>query len=299
MILLTGATGFLGRHTLGTLLAHNWIVRPLVRSEAKYRDIFPRGPGPLVADLIQLKRGDLLAEKIGELVHIASEVWPVQRKNPAEFDITNIRGARALLDSLDHRAITRIVLASTFSVYGSPRGPVNEDFDARPENEYAQSKMVQENLFREYGARHDIPVAILRFTSIYGPGQNPDTVLARFFAAALQNRTLTITGPPARLQNFIYVADAASAIAAALDRSANGNFNIASESETTLRDLAATVLRVTGARARAIERPDPAEKPAPGSFHVEIGKAVRELGWRPRYDLESGLRAMLPQPPEL
>lgn len=288
MILLTGATGFLGRRVLRTMTGQNWIVRPLVRDEKKYRASFPGGPGPLVGDFCNFKKGDLAEERFGEFVHLASEVWPVNRTDATHFRRVNVDGSRSVLAALDPKVINVVVLASTVSVYGNMRGPIHEQCAPRPNNAYAESKREQELIFLEFGARHNIPVVILRFSSIYGPGQFPGTVLPLFLDLARSGRTLTITGSPARLQNFIYVGDAARAVANSMDKTAGGIFNIAGQKETTLRALAAAVLQTTGARARAIERPKPGEPPAE-SFHIETLKAARELDWTPRYDLESGL----------
>ncbi|MFN0207207.1 MAG: NAD-dependent epimerase/dehydratase family protein [Planctomycetota bacterium] len=288
MILLTGATGFLGRRVLRTMAGQNWIVRPLVRDEDKYRASFPGGPGPLVGDFCNFKKGDLAEERFGEFVHLASEVWPVDRKDISQFRRVNVDGSRAILAALDPKVINIVVLASTVSVYGNMRGPIHEQCASRPNNAYAESKREQELIFLEFGARHNIPVIILRFSSIYGPGQFPGTVLPLFLDLALHDRTLTITGPPDRLQNFIFVDDAARAVALSIDKTAGGVFNIASKKETTLRTLAAAILKTTGARAHAIERSKPDAAPAE-SFHIETSKAERELEWSPRYDLESGL----------
>lgn len=292
MILLTGATGCLGRRVLSDMVSQNWIVRPLVRDEKKYREMHPRYPGPIVCDFRSLRRGDLMPERLSAVVHIASEVWPVDRPDPSEFFKTNVDGSHALLESLNLKILRHITLASTTAVYGSPRGPVSESLDARPDGPYAESKLRQEEIFKEFGRRHGVPVAILRYTSIYGPGQHPRTVLPQFLTAAQSNRSLIITGPPARLQNFIYVRDASRAACIAFDREASGIFNIAATQETTLATLASTILKVTGARAHTIERPDPKAAP-PAFFHVEAGKAAAELDWRPRYDLEHGLRDMI------
>lgn len=292
MILLTGATGFLGRSVLPAMLRSKWLVRPMVRDKSKYKEIFPKGPGPIVSELSTLRRGDLATENVGGLVHLASEVWPVERKDAAEFTKTNVAGSKALLDAIDHRMLKRVVLVSTFSVYGEFEGSITELHKTRPENSYSRSKLAQEEIFYEFGRRYDIPVAILRMSSIYGNGQYTESVLPRFVNDALQNRTLTITGPPTRTQNFIYVEDAAAAVVAALERAASGIYNIGGPGETTLRELADTILAVTGARARAIERPT-AGTGSVRPFHFEIEKAARELEWTPRYNLEDGLRAML------
>ncbi|MBI3819577.1 MAG: NAD(P)-dependent oxidoreductase [Planctomycetes bacterium] len=292
MILMTGATGFLGGHILRALLRQNWLVRPFVRDEAKYRKLFPKGPGPFVGDLGKLRRSDFAAEKVSGLMHAAAEVWPVDRADAAGFNSTNVEGSRALLDALDRRLVNRVVLISTITVYGMPRGDINELTETRPAGDYAKSKAEQEKLFIEFGERYNIPVAVLRMSSIYGPNQYSGTVLPRFLSDARANKSLVISGPPQREQNFIYVEDAAHAAAAALEHSANGIYNIGGAEETTLAELAAAVLRVTGARSRAIERPDAAATEA-YTFHFDCAKAERELGWTPRYDLESGLRATL------
>ena len=131
------------------------------------------------ADLTRLKRGDLATERITGLVHMASEVWPVNRGDGA-FEKANIEGTWAILEALDPSRVERLVLASTLAVHGELRGIVGEATKVAPTNAYARSKLEQERIFQDFAARRGVPLAILRFPSIYGPGQWGGTVLPTF-----------------------------------------------------------------------------------------------------------------------
>lgn len=294
MILVTGSTGFLGRHVFAALLRGSWPVRPLVRDRERYRALFPRGPGPIEADLTALKRGDLATERITGVVHLASEVWPVERADAAAFARVNVEGSRALLEALDARRLERLVLASSLSVLGALRGTLDESARPDPKNPYAASKLEQERVFGSFAERHGVPLAILRFPSIYGPGQPRGTVLPTFLEQALARRALRVENPKQRRQAFLFVEDAVAAVLAALGSDASGTYLVSPAETTSMAELATAVAgAVREARGHEVAIRLGEERDPPQVFAVDASKAEGELGWRPRYDLGAGLRATI------
>ncbi len=290
MILVTGATGFLGQRVYAALDPARGRTRALVRDVEKHRSLFPGASKPIATDLLRLRRGDLVSEQVTHVVHLASAVWPVDRGALDRYAAVNEEGTRCLLGALSSSRLRGIVLASTLAVHGTLRGIVDEETRILPGGPYARSKHSQESLVAEFGKRHGIPVAILRFSSIYGAAQFDGTVLPRFVERALSRQPLVLDGARGRVQDFLYVEDAAQATLDALRLEADGIFCIASGTSTTMRSLGEAVIHATGSATRISDKETDPQAP---HFRVDTAKAARELRWSPRYDLESGLRAML------
>lgn len=289
MILVTGATGFLGRHVFAALLGAGWPARALVRDRARYRAHFPAGPAPIEADLTRLRRGDLEQERVEGIVHLAAEVWPVERADPRAFGAVNVEGTRALLEAVDPAKLETIVVASSLAVHGPLTGRIDEKSPVHPSDAYGRSKLEQEVLARNFAARHDVKCIVLRFPSIYGADATGPTVVPRFLERARAAKTLEVKNPRGRHQSFLHVDDAATAVVAALGSDANGLYIVAPPPVS----MEALARAVAGAAERAgLRRPAVrllAEEDAPRIFSVDASKAERELGWRPRYDLVGGL----------
>jgi UDP-glucose 4-epimerase len=292
MILVTGATGFVGRHVYAALRAAEWPVKALVRNRVKFTELFPKAPPAIEADLRRLKRGDFAEARFTGLVHAAAEVWPVRRANVKDFETVNIEGTRALLEAVDRKPLEKIVLVSSLAVYGEPKGTLTELVRPNPEDPYGASKLEQERLVEAYGDRHGVKTVIVRFPSVYGPGATGLTVVPAFLERARARRTLEVTNP-GRRQSFLHVEDAAEAVRAALESEAVGLY-IAATRTVTMKRLAeavANAAEAAGLRRPGIRLVDDDEPPR--VFDVDASKAERELGWRPRYDLEAGLAQVL------
>lgn len=289
MILITGASGFLGRHVFALGLRQGLKLCPLVRNEAKYRQLFPKGPQPLVRDLRNLEGPIVLDQPIEGLIHLASEVWPVERKESSEFAQANVQGTANLLRVLENSALKQMVVASTFSIYGKLEGKISESSPVQPAVGYAVSKWEEEALCQKFAAQKKIPCAVLRFSSIYGSGQYEKTVLPIFWNLARENQNIEITGPQGRLQNFLYVQDAAEVTLRSFERKADGIFGIGGAKETSMAELAQEVVHVLESRSQIVMRESADKSP---SFHYEIEKAQRELNWQPRYSLAQALEEM-------
>lgn len=293
MILVTGATGFVGSHIFGTLRRRHEGFRALARDREKYRSLFGAHGRPVHANLHDLRKGDFNEDRVTAIVHCAAEVWPVEGGDARRFD-SNIEGTRRLFDAVDHKHLEQVVLLSSFAVCGALSGTIDERTPRKPQNPYAESKAAQEELCEDFAARTGLPVAILRLPSVYGARQHPETVLPRFVEEARAGRPLILTGPPLRLQNFLYVADVVEAVDRCLDVGANGIFALGAARETTLRELADTIVKVTGSRAGVgVSKRDVASAPSAVPFHIDTAHARERLGWEPQFSLEQGLREML------
>ena len=212
----------------------------------------------------------------------------------------NVLGSLNLLEAVRKQSPrTRVVFASTGgALYGDNTTPPNfEDFKKDPESPYAITKLSVEYYLAYYGRVHALDTVAMRFGNVYGPRQDPHGeagVVAIFCGRILQGRALTIFGDGQQTRDYVYVGDVAEALwcgatkplplVGLLDARA---FNVGTGIGTSVVDMANILLEEAGTRVPlefAPRRPGEAQE----SF-VDIGKAERLLGWKPRVSLREGL----------
>jgi CDP-glucose 4,6-dehydratase len=197
-----------------------------------------------------------------------------------------------------HDVATRVVVASSDKAYGAHDDlPYREDFALKPSYPYDVSKAATDMIARSYAATYGMPVAVTRLANVYGPGDVNWARLIPDSARALvrgERPVIRSDGTPER--DYLYVEDAAAAymaVAGSLDDPANHGraWNAGSGEPVSVLDV---VRRLIGVSGRELE-PDVRGTGVP---HGEIDRqyldstAIRdELGWVPRWDLDSGLRA--------
>lgn len=285
IVLVTGAAGLVGRAVVARLGRLPARVIPLVRAAPA------SGPGPAGDDVVVLDlaaEGADLAARVGAtpdcVVHLAAAV-PHAARTPDTDDSAAMtaRMDRAVFDAAGAWG-AHCVYASTCGLY-DPRDerPKEESSALVPRSPYFRAKADGEQLFRS-GPR----CGIVRLSAPYGPGLQPMLVLRRFIETACEDGTLQVWGDGTREQDFISVTDIAEVVAAAVTREATGTYNVASGRAVTMVELArATVEAVGSGQWTRVDRPDPQDG---WTARYAIGKAERELGWRPHVDLVDGLR---------
>jgi nucleoside-diphosphate-sugar epimerase len=293
VLLVTGATGLLGSHLLPLLHSHC----PTSRIVATLRD------GATPAWLTELERvtvitGDLrdsstwrrLPSTITHVFHLAAAIdHDRDGKQGADLARNNLAPTQYLAMCCQiWPRLRQVVYSSSTSVYGQTAARLTETSATDPRDPYATAKLAGEELLQVTSA-HGLSVACLRYTSLYGPGMRPNTALPSMIRQALDDGEIVVYGQGHRTQDFLHCHDAASANLLAYERNAAGIYNIGSGAPVSMAELARTVSEVfTDGRAKVTFAPDKPEGP-PG-YAVDIAKAGQVLGYRPRYQLEAGLR---------
>jgi UDP-glucose 4-epimerase len=294
-ILITGGAGFIGSHVADAYLREGHRVAVVDALIGGGGNRTPRGATfyqqdirrPEFAEVFRGERPDVVA-------HFAAQI-NLRRsiEDPVADAEANVIGTLRVLDLAVRFGTKQVIFASTGgAVYGEPQTlPADEDHPILPTSPYGFHKYLGEQYLAYYRRVHGLQTAILRYSNVYGPRQDPTTesgVISIFTYALLKGQAPVIFGDGTQTRDFVYVGDVADANLSALGRSIPEPINIATGIETTVNDLFATLRGLTGAAVRATHGPA-----VPGEVHrisLGIKRAETLLGWRPRVSLEEGLR---------
>ena len=285
-VLVTGATGFIGPHAVAALVEDGHEVVSSSRA--------PGGPTGAARHVAHDFASAAPFPEVGRLdavVHLAGD-GDVRSAASDPAGITQIN-AQGTLHAVQvaRRAEAMFVLASTQRVYRPRPDPLDEDAPKEPTEPYGYSKLAAELYVEMAGRLFDVPGAILRFFTVYGPGQvitsGTSGVVAILGQRAVAGQPLLVLSP--QRKDFVDVSDAARAILLALQHpSAPARpYNIASGGPTSVLELARAIRQAAGCESEIVE--DYSEG-NPGDLIADVGRAKRDLGWEPRVRLEEGLR---------
>jgi UDP-glucose 4-epimerase len=288
-ILVTGGSGFIGRHAVAELSRAGAHVRVV--------DLKPH-PDPdvdiVVGDIADLDALEAaFAGGIDSVVHLAA-VTSVLRslEQPDLTFTTNVAATHALLEAARAAGVRSLVFASTNAVTGPMDAPaIVETAQLRPLTPYGATKAAGEMLMSAYTASYGLRCACLRLTNVYGPGmQAKDSIVARLMRAIRLERTFEIYGDGCQVRDYVHVSDVIAAVRLGLDHQDwNGPIVIGSGTSLSVLEVVEAVREVTGAAFDVVHGPArPGEMPA---VIVDPSRA-RSAGWTPRFDLESGLRGV-------
>jgi UDP-glucose 4-epimerase len=301
MIVITGASGHLGQWVVAALMriGHDVLLisrRPIDRPTI-HGVTWSKRPALFACDLGDPGAIEPLRPKLTDatgVVHLAAYVPADTGSNRFEDANetlrSNVQGTVHLLWALEHaRALTSIVYASTFEVYGAPmRDRVAEDHPTDPLSFYGASKLAAEKYLALFCRQRGAAAAFLRFPAIYGPGDTIRRAIGNFVRAAVELSPITIFGDGADLRDAVYAGDAADSVLAALSRSARGPFNIGDGVGYSIRQMAEAANAIVGGRLEIVGR----ERVKPRRDYVlDVERARRDLAWSARTPLADGMRA--------
>ncbi|MBO0685248.1 MAG: GDP-mannose 4,6-dehydratase, partial [Candidatus Dormibacteraeota bacterium] len=193
----------------------------------------------------------------------------------------------------------RFLLASTSEVYGDPLlHPQPESYWGNvnpigPRGCYDEAKRCAEAFTMAYNRAHGVDTRIIRVFNTYGPAMRVDDgrVIPNYFRQALTGEPLTVYGDGSQTRSLCYVDDLVAGALAVLDGPDSMPFNIGSQDEVTMLELAEIVKRVSGSSSEVVFRPLPQDDPR--QRRPDTTRAREILGWAPRVSMEEGLARTL------
>jgi dTDP-glucose 4,6-dehydratase len=298
---VSGAAGFIASHLCERLLARGWEVVGL--------DNLVTGSAENLAHLAGHPRFRLIQHDVSTPLHLDDHVDHVLHfaspASPLDFPAMPIQivkvgtlGTHNMLGlALANGA--RFLLASTSEVYGDPLvHPQPETYWGNvnpigPRGCYDEAKRCAEAFTMAYHRAHGLDTRIMRIFNTFGPRMRLDDgrAIPNFFAQALRGEALTVYGDGSQTRSLCYVDDLVDGALAVLDSSDPMPFNIGTQDEVTMLELAELVRRLSGSRSEIEFRPLPQDDPR--QRRPDTTRAREILGWAPRTSMEDGLRRTL------
>lgn len=282
-VMLTGATGFVGRHTLTALVESGHEVHAVARSR-----------GPALTGVTWYE-ADLLAgcEVVREvepeiLVHLA---WYAEHGRfwSSPENVRWVEASLALLRAFAAAGGRRAVMAGTCAEYEWSREVYSEDALKRPATLYGAAKHGLHTVAAAFAEQTGLSLTWGRLFLLYGPDEAPERFVPSLVRQLLAGEPAPMTDGEQR-RDFLHAADAGAAFAALVDSQVTGAVNIASGEDVALCDVGERLARLAGGPELldlgALDR----REDDPPSIVADVGRLRYELGWQPRIDLDDGLR---------
>ena len=189
----------------------------------------------------------------------------------------------------------RFVIASTSEVYGDPlEHPQKETYwgnvnPVGPRGVYDEAKRFAEAMTMAYHRYHGVDTKIVRIFNTYGPRMrlNDGRAVPAFMSQVLRNQDVTVFGDGSQTRSFTYITDLVDGIIKLMLSSENDPVNIGNPVEMTIKQIAETIIRMTGSKSQIVYRPLPTDDPK--QRRPDITRARTLLGWEPKVQLEEGL----------
>ncbi len=297
-ILVTGGAGFLGSHLIDRLLeaGHEVLcVDNLFTGTKANLEHVREHPN------FEFLRHDItwpLYVEADAIYNLACPASPIHyQHDPVQTTKTSVIGAINML-GLAKRLGCPILQASTSEVYGDPEEhPQTESYWGHvnpigPRSCYDEGKRCAETLFFDYRRQHGMPIKVARIFNTYGPRMHPadGRVVSNFVVQALRGEPITIYGDGTQTRSFCFVSDLVGGLVALMNSTPDvtGPINLGNPREFTMRELAETVIELTGSRSELVFQPLPQDDPKQRQPNIALAKS--KLGWSPSVELRDGLK---------
>ncbi|MFH1213903.1 MAG: NAD-dependent 4,6-dehydratase LegB [Candidatus Neomarinimicrobiota bacterium] len=304
-VLITGAGGFIGSHLAEKCVESGFAVRAFVRYNSRNSWGWLES-SPYLKE-IEVITGDIrdydsvskAMQGCEAVFHLAALIGiPYSYVSPLAYIQTNVIGTYNVLEAAKCQELKNILITSTSETYGTAQYvPIDENHPAVGQSPYSASKIAADQLAGSYFRSFGLPVKIVRPFNTYGPRQSARAVIPTIISQILSGRTALTLGNLHPTRDLTFVKDTAAGFIKIFEcQDLLGQVtNIGMNQEISIGELARTIAELMGVEItiqgdEQRVRPDNSEVER---LKCDNTKIVTKTGWRPQYDLQSGLREVI------
>lgn len=290
-VLVTGATGFVGRNLLESGVLEGREVTLFVRDPSRA----PPGYPIIVGDMRDLPACQKATEGMDLVIHLAGALGGTKSlRDPWGVINLNFCGTLNILEGMRLNGVERMIYTSSIGVYGNNAFAKEEEIEKLdPLTPYDASKLFCEELIRAYARYFGMKPTILRISYLYGRYQNKDALLENFAKRVREGAVVEIGNDVTR--DFLNVADLPPLFGRLLDFGGEGTFNVGSGVETRISEVVKTTATVLGKEIEVRQDPGLMRDKRLEKWHerANIEKVIKTLGWKPSLSLREGIEMWL------
>jgi len=312
--LITGGCGFIGT----SLMSHLLVQRPpairvldnlsvglreQLAAIAAFRELThasiagaPHGVELVVGDVRDADCCDASCKGVETVIHLAANTGVAPSvDNPRQDFESNVTGTFNMLEASRRCKVKNFIFASSGAPVGEVEPPITEDKAPRPLSPYGASKLAGEGYCSAYFRSYGVRTVALRFGNVYGPrSRHKNSIVAKFFKQAMRGEPLEIYGDGNQTRDFLFIDDLVQAILLSVRADVGGEvFQIATNIETSVNEIADLIRGMVETHTRSnvtVNRVQPRIGDVRRNVS-DISKARHLLGYRPTFDIRTGLRA--------
>lgn len=275
-ILITGASGFIGKVLYRALdfAGHELI-----------------GLSRACGDISEFQTFENI-EPVEHVFHLAGHTFvPDSWKEPTTYHKTNVLGTSNVLEYCKVYG-ARLTFVSAY-LYGEPDYlPIGEQCMAKPNNPYALSKYLAEQICQFYATYHDVDVTVIRPFNIYGVGQKEHFLIPRIMNQVKSNKTIHVMDLAPR-RDYVYIDDLIDALVKTVEGISGYNvFNIGSGYSLSVQEVIDVIQTVLGTELLVVSEGKIRINEI-NDVYADIGKARELLGWAPNLSFQTGIERMI------
>ena len=273
-ILITGSSGFIGKHLIKKIPRYNI---PIEKNGKKID--------------LRDKEKVLKLKKVNTVIHLAGKTPYSKKLSNNEIFEHNILGTLNILEYCISKKVEKLIFVSSYIYGNSKNNPINEKHIVQPHNTYTKSKYLAEELCKDYAKKFGIKLIILRPFNLFGNLQKKGFLISNIIEAIKNNSSISITNKNNK-RDYLLIDDFIDVILKMIDFDCKLEiFNIGSGKSYSFEKIIQLFERKSGKKIKQENRVSKDNNIS--KIQADISKITKKTGWHPKYNFEEGVEKIL------